>query len=95
MRTIIIDCDGVKSGAEVWLRFIDAAQPQGASLFGCNLDAFWDAIEHGGPGWPGEAKLVFSNSSQLAALEVRNGSSLLDGLCRIADEATHAQIEFR
>jgi RNAse (barnase) inhibitor barstar len=93
MQTIVIDCDGAKSAAEVWQRYIDAAKPEGASLFGRNLDAFWDAIEHGGPGWPGEAKLVFRNSSRLATLEVGSGSSLLDGLRRIANEATQTRIE--
>jgi len=93
MQTIIIDCDGAKSAAEVWQRYIDAAKPEGAGLFGRNLDAFWDAIEHGGPGWPGETKLVFRNSSRLASLEIASGSSFLDGLRRIANEATQTQIE--
>ncbi|WP_369405265.1 barstar family protein [Sphingomonas pruni] len=77
----------------MWQRYIDAAKPAGAGLFGRNLDAFWDAIEHGGPGWPGEAKLVFRSSSRLAALEVGSGLSLLEGLRRIANEATQTQIE--
>jgi len=93
MRTIVIDCDGAKSAADVWQRYIDAAKPDGAGLFGRNLDAFWDAIEHGGPGWPGEAKLVFRDSSRLATLEVGSGSSLLEGLRRIANEATQMRIE--
>jgi ribonuclease inhibitor len=93
MQTIVIDCDGAKSAAEFWQRYIDAAKPEGASLFGRNLDAFWDAIEHGGPGWPGEVKLVLRNSSELAALEVGSGLSLLDGLRRIANEATQTSIE--
>jgi RNAse (barnase) inhibitor barstar len=93
MQTIVIDCDGAKSAAEVWQRYIDAAKPEGAGLFGRNLDAFWDAIEHGGPGWPGGSKLVFKDSSSLATLEIANGSSFLEGLRRIANEATQTRIE--
>lgn len=93
MRTITINCEGTKSAAEIWQRYIDAAKPEGASLFGHNLDAFWDAVEHGGPGWPGEARLVFKSSSGLATIEVGGGLSLLDGLRRIANETTRTQIE--
>ncbi|WP_414713012.1 barstar family protein [Sphingopyxis sp.] len=93
MRTILIDCEGVTSASDFWQRYIDAANPQGASLFGRNLDAFWDAIEHGGPGCPGKVRLVFANSAGLAAVGVVSGSPLLDGLRRIADEATRMEIE--
>lgn len=93
MRTIIVDCDGVKSAAELWERYIEAAKPEGASSFGRNLDAFWDAIEQGGPGWPGEVKLAFRNSRRLATLKVGSGPSLLEGLRQIANEATRVQIE--
>ncbi len=93
MRTIYIDCKGVKSTAEVWQRYIDAANPEGANQFGRNLDAFWDAVEHGGPGWPGDAKLVFKDTSGLAALNLGNGSSFLDELRRIANKATQTQID--
>jgi len=64
MQTIYIDCAGVKSAADFWQRYIDTARPADADLFGRNLDAFWDAIEAAGPGWPGEVKLVFKHSSQ-------------------------------
>ena len=40
------------------------AEPEGASYFGCNLDAFWDAL-NGGPGWPGEVELKFINTMRL------------------------------
>ncbi|WP_093294324.1 barstar family protein [Sphingomonas sp. NFR04] len=93
MPTIYIDCEGVKCADDVWQRYIDAANPEGATVFGRNLDAFWDAIEHGGPGWPGPAKLVFKHSTELAALQVRRGFSLLDGLRQIADEASQTPIE--
>lgn len=93
MRTILIDCEGVTSVSDFWQRYVDAANPQGADLFGRNLDAFWDAIEHGGPGWPGDVKLVFTNSAGLAKVAAASGPPLLDGLRRIADEATRIEIE--
>ncbi|WP_242919431.1 barstar family protein [Caulobacter sp. CCUG 60055] len=61
-------------------------------LFGRNLDAFWDAVEHQGPGWPGEVQLVFTNTAALAGLRTAGGGSLLDGLRRIAAEATRIAV---
>lgn len=91
MRTIHIDCAGVKSEGEVCQRYLDAAQPEGAGYFGCNLNAFWDAVEGGGPGWPGEAELVFTNSADLFHLP--NGRSFLKELRNIAKEATFTRVE--
>jgi ribonuclease inhibitor len=93
MRAILIDCEGATSASDFWQRYVDAAKPQGADLFGRNLDAFWDAIEHGGPGWPGDVKLVFINSAALAKVAAAGGPPLLDGLRRIADEATLMEID--
>lgn len=93
MKTIYIDCTGVIAPGQVWQRYIDGAKPEGAEFFGRNLDAFWDAIEGRGPGWPGDAKLVFTNSSALHGLRLPNGDSFLDGLRRIAKDATQTQIE--
>lgn len=92
MRTIIVDCSEAKSETEFWQRYVDAAQPNAANLFGRNLDAFWDAIEGGGPGWPGKVRLVFRHSNELAAVDSRREVSLLEGLRRIANEATFMEI---
>lgn len=48
MRTIYIDREGAESADEVWQRYVDAVNPENAAVFGRNLDAFWDAVEHGG-----------------------------------------------
>ncbi|MFD2780670.1 barstar family protein [Novosphingobium pokkalii] len=93
MRTIYIDCEGAKSADEVWQRYVDAVNPANAAVFGRNLDAFWDAVEYGSPGWPGPVKLVFLHSQRLATLRTRNGLSLFAGLRQIADEATQTSIE--
>ena len=93
MRTIYIDCADVTSDSELWQRYLDAAQPEGADRFGRNLDAFWDAIERGGPGWPGAANLVFTQTADLAPVQLANGDSLLAGLQQIAREATQTRIK--
>jgi RNAse (barnase) inhibitor barstar len=93
VREITIDCAGISSADELWQRYLDAAKPEGASMFGRNLDAFWDAIERGGPGWPGEVALIFKNSDQLSALCTRGGNgSFLEALRRIASEATAVRV---
>jgi RNAse (barnase) inhibitor barstar len=95
MREVVIDCFGIGSTEEFWQRYVDAARPEGASVFGRNLDAFWDAIEGGGPGWPGEVTLVFMHSDQLRDLRTsNNNASFLDALKTIADEATAVSMKF-
>jgi ribonuclease inhibitor len=94
LKTVYIDCAGVTSGDELWRRYLDSARPDGADLFGRNLDAFWDAVEGGGPGYPGEVRLVFEHSHALAALRLRDGSSYLDHLRKMARDAIWAKIEF-
>ncbi|WP_026616864.1 barstar family protein [Ensifer aridi] len=95
MREVVVDCSGIRSPDEFWQRYLDAVKPEGASVFGRNLDAFWDAIEGGGPGWPGDVTLIFSHSDQLSALRTQNGNgSFLDALKTIANEATVISVKF-
>jgi len=89
MRVISIDCLGVNSEAEFWQAYISASQPEGAGHFGCNLDAFWDAL-HGGPGWPGECMLRFTNTAAVASF--RDGN-FLKALRGIASESKQVRIE--
>ncbi len=64
-------------------------------MFGRNLDAFWDAVEAGGPGCPGKVKLVFKYANHLEPLRTRDGGhSFLDMLKDIAREATVVNISF-
>lgn len=95
MREIVIDCSGVGSAEAFWQRYLDVVQPEDAARFGRNLDAFWDAIEGGGPGWPGDVALVFKQSAQLSGIGTGDGSaSLLDALKAIANEASRVRISF-
>lgn len=82
MPTIKIDCAAVRTEAEFWQLYIDVVRPQGANIFGRNLDAFDDALS-GGPGWPGELQLQFRNTSELRALR---GGEFLGALTEIAVE---------
>ncbi|MGH6615761.1 barstar family protein [Sphingomonas sp.] len=95
MKEVIVDCSGIISSDELWQRYIDAAQPENASMFGRNLDAFGDAVEGRGPGWPGEIMLTFKHSEQLRPLRMRGGNgSFLDALKGIADRSSVVKIDF-
>lgn len=72
-----------------WLAYLAATKPESAGYFGCNLDAFWDAL-NGGPGWPGKCQLRFVNTEGLktirkglfyrALLEIARDSKLVQVL---------------
>jgi RNAse (barnase) inhibitor barstar len=64
MSTITIDCSEINSESAFWQRYLIATKPEGAQHFGCNLDAFRDALG-GGPGWPGEICIRLTNSEHL------------------------------
>lgn len=81
----MIDCAGVKTTDEFWQLYLSQVQPDGAALFGRHLDAFWDAVECGDPGWP-NAELVIENSASL-------DSDFLEKLRLIATEATQTKIK--
>jgi RNAse (barnase) inhibitor barstar len=93
VRIVRIDCTGVEAPDAFWQRYLAAANPVGAERFGRNLDAFWDAIEGGGPGWPGDVRIVVTNSEALSRLQTAGGGSFLQELRRIADEAKAISIE--
>jgi RNAse (barnase) inhibitor barstar len=91
MKTIIVDCTEVDSPEKFWEAYVTAANPEGAAYFGRNLDAFWDAVSAGGPGWPGECELKFTNTDGVKKLR---GGSFYASLRRIADECKSVSIAF-
>jgi hypothetical protein len=95
MRDVYIDCSGVSSTDEFWQCYLDAVKPEGAAMFGRNLDAFWDAVEGGGPGWPGDVTLVFTHSNHLSELRTQCGSeSFLNALKLLADQTSNRRVKF-
>lgn len=88
MLTFVIDCSGVASEAEFWARYVEAVQPAGADEFGRSLTAFWQAVEWGGPGWPGECVMHFANTHELRSLEDGLFLQRLRGLARTATALT-------
>ncbi len=89
-RRIVIDCAGLGSEEEFWRKYLAVAKPEYAESFGCNLDAFWDAVDGGGPGWPGEnCELRFVNT---APLEAWRDGYFLRAIREIARDAKHVRI---
>jgi RNAse (barnase) inhibitor barstar len=84
-RTIIVDAAGISTEGDFWQRYLDVVKPEGAQYFGRNLNAFWDAIDGGGPGFPGDVDLNFINISGL-------GRSFLISLENFASSASHIRI---
>ncbi|MBK8187858.1 MAG: barstar family protein [Cellvibrio sp.] len=75
MKLYVIDCYAVKTEAEFWAEYLSTVKPQGTEYFGRNLDAFWDALSAGGPGYPnheGKCELRFINTDPVKLL--RNGA---------------------
>jgi len=87
--TITIDCAKVTSEEEFWLLYLQSVDAQNGHVFGRNLDAFWDALEGGGPGWPGDVHLHFVNTQSLAPLR---GRKFLTILRRLAGELTTPRV---
>ena len=75
MEEFLIDCISVKSESDFWNTYLQSVKPQGAYLFGRNLDALWDALSGGGPGCPestGKCSLRFLHSHKLKV--IRDGN---------------------
>ena len=89
MRIVTIDCLGFGSESEFWKAYLSASRPEGAGFFGRNLDAFRDALQ-GGPGWPGECTLRFTNT---ATVEPLRDGAFLRALRDIANESQNVRIE--
>jgi len=82
MKTYLLDCSRSRCQSDFWDLYLDVIQPEGAEHFGRNLDAFWDAISGGGPGWPGECQLILISTDQLR----RQEPLFFEGLRRIAHD---------
>lgn len=74
---------------EFWQRYLDVTKAEGAEYFGRNFAALWDAVDGGGPGYPGECELRFVNTSFIRSW--RNGD-FYDQLEDIASRSTDIKI---
>ncbi|WP_082177887.1 barstar family protein [Aeromonas schubertii] len=75
MELYVIDCKNIESEQEFWAAYIHLVKSDGSQYFGRNLDAFWDALSAGGPGFPGDeagCEIQFINTSKIKKL--RNGA---------------------
>jgi RNAse (barnase) inhibitor barstar len=91
-RTAIINCVGLRSEDEFWQRYLDTTTPRAPASFGRNLDAFWDAIEAGGPGCPVDLDhLHFVNLEQFLQ-QSSLGETWYKGLQKIAEDATQIKV---
>jgi len=84
MSTTVVDCKGINSKEEFWAHYVSVVKPHGAEFFGRNLDAFWDALDGGGPGFPEQDSVHFINTDDLKLIE---SGKFYDSLCEIAREA--------
>lgn len=93
ITTVTIDCHGVDSMAMFWDRYVEAVGMENCIHFGRNLDALWDALSGGGPGWPEVDRLVFSNSKDLLKIADGQGAILLQKLREMTGPLAHLELE--
>jgi ribonuclease inhibitor len=82
MKKYILDCESVQSDGDFWDLYCEVVRPEGEGYFGRNLDAFWDAVSAGGPGWPGDCQIELVNVHGF----VKRNPRLYNGLQRIASD---------
>jgi RNAse (barnase) inhibitor barstar len=88
LQTITVDCAHVQTRDDFWRVYLSTVKPEGAELFGRNLDAFWDALA-GGPGWPGECVLRFVNTAPLKRID---DGRFYGALIKIAQDSRIVQV---
>jgi len=91
MSTVDVDCTGVTTEEAFWDRYVYIVKPHGAEFFGRNLDAFWDAIDGGGPGFPEQDVVRFINTDDLKRIK---GGSFYKTLCELAKESRCGVVTF-
>jgi hypothetical protein len=91
LDTITINCSGIRSEPEFWRIYLETVKPEGTHFFGCNLDAFNDALTGGGPGWPGECQVHFINTESLQCI---NDGEFYRKLLEIMAQSVAAPVHF-
>jgi RNAse (barnase) inhibitor barstar len=88
LNVFTIDCARIESEEEFWRAYLTATNPEGAGLFGRNLDAFRDALS-GGPGWPGVCVMYFTNTERIQSLQ---SGYFYEALLEIAHESDDVSV---
>jgi hypothetical protein len=84
----ILDCSSVLCEADFWKLYVSELGPEGADIFGRNLNALEDALR-GGPGWPGEGEIVLQNADHLSPI---NDGRFLATLRKIAADSEFTKL---
>jgi len=88
MKHIIIECTHVKTVDEFWQEYVLVMKKQdGIQYFGKNLDALWDSLDAGGPGYPGPSEIFINGLYGCDLIELRNG------LIKISHSLTNKDIK--
>jgi RNAse (barnase) inhibitor barstar len=90
MATYTLDGEKIISRDEFWQHYLAIVQPEGAEIFGRNLDALNDAL-WGGPGYPGDDCVIRISSSQ--KLKQNLGSDFIVRLCEVFAASHSAKLE--
>jgi len=87
-----IDCTGIKSPNELWQRYLDTVPVREPASFGYTLDSFWDGVQWGCPGWPGECEVVFRNVSALSELKTLSNKPFLEAFRQLVEDTDRVKI---
>lgn len=93
VTTLTIDCHAIGDMDAFWERYVQAVGPENCVHFGRNLDALWDGLSGGGPGWPDVDHLVFQHSNALLEMPDGDGAFLLQRLGDMASRLVHMKLE--
>ncbi len=69
----IIDVQEIASVTEFWNKYVDVIDSEGIHYFGKNLDALWDALSAGGPGYPDSDNFIIRVSGSDSLKKFGNG----------------------
>jgi RNAse (barnase) inhibitor barstar len=89
MAVYTIDGSNITSRSLFWDAYITVVQPEGAELFGRNLDALNDAF-WGGPGWPGDDFVLQISKSE--EFEEHVGSEFVAKLKDVFEDSQSAKL---
>lgn len=84
MNKYTIDCVDFEIELDFWNGYLAIVVPDGAEFFGKNLDAFWDALSAGGPGYPGDESSVIEVVNTETIRRFRDGNFYRD-LIKVAE----------